>query len=52
MDKIDLTLYGFDDFYKNQIVNNDNENIIPARITAVHKDLYKIVTNQGEKMLG
>jgi len=49
MDKIDLTLYGFDDFYKNQIVNNDNENIIPARITAVHKDLYKIVTNQGDK---
>ncbi len=42
--------YGYTDFYKEQIqaFMVSDKDLIPARITEVHKEQYKIVTEFGE----
>lgn len=48
---INLKNYGYTNFYERQVEQLKvlEEGLIPARVTAVHKEQYKIVTEQGEK---
>ncbi|WMM24972.1 ribosome small subunit-dependent GTPase A [Tissierella sp. MB52-C2] len=43
--------YGFTDYFKNQIelINEDKDDLIPARITEVHKEMYTIIYDNIEK---
>ena len=43
--------YGFTDYFKNQIelINGDRDDLIPARITEVHKEVYTIIYDNIEK---
>jgi len=45
---INLEHYGFTHFYKNQIDSSTESDVIAARITAVHKNIYKIISENGE----
>jgi len=42
--------YGYDDFFENKVnqLNISSTDLIPARVTEVHKEQYKIVTECGE----
>lgn len=41
--------YGYTEFYQNQIQTlNMSDELIPARVTEVHREQYKIVTELGE----
>jgi ribosome biogenesis GTPase / thiamine phosphate phosphatase len=50
MNNNNIEKYGYDDFFKNQInqFNGFSKDLIPGRITAVHKEQYKLVTEYGE----
>ncbi|WP_353095382.1 ribosome small subunit-dependent GTPase A [Tissierella praeacuta] len=43
--------YGFTDFFKNQIklINIDKDDLVPARVTEVHKEMYTIIYDNMEK---
>lgn len=41
---IDLTIYG----YRETMRQNDNPDLIPARVTATHKERYELVCTHGE----
>lgn len=43
---IDLKQYGYTDFFSSQA--EDMGSYIPARVTEVHRQLYKVVSNYGE----
>lgn len=43
---IELKNYGYTHFYESQ--TSDNNSLIPARIIAVHRELYKIISLHGE----
>jgi len=43
---IDLINYGYKQFYMEE--ENDNSDFIPARVTEVHRELYKIISQYGE----
>ena len=43
---IELTNYGYTHFF--DIKDNDNTELIPARVTEVHRKLYKVVSQYGE----
>lgn len=47
--KINLESYGYDEFFKNQIDNINNNELIPARIIEVQKDQFKVVSENGYK---
>ncbi|MBC8060428.1 MAG: ribosome small subunit-dependent GTPase A [Clostridiaceae bacterium] len=50
MDKNNMQKYGYDDFFQNQVnkLNISLTELVPARITAVHKEQYSLVTDCGE----
>ena len=50
MSKARFVSYGYTEFYKEQIVklNIDEKEFFPARVIAVHRERYKIVTEFGE----
>lgn len=43
--------YGFTDFFRNQIelINIDKDNLVPARVIEVHKEMYTIIYDNMEK---
>jgi len=43
---IELSKYGYTHFF--DIEGNDNNELIPARVTEVHRKLYKVVSQHGE----
>lgn len=46
---MDLQQYGFTDFFKQQITAQDRELfLIPARVSAVHKETYELLSEYGE----
>jgi ribosome biogenesis GTPase len=51
MSTIDMRNFGYTSFYERQIeeLNIQGEELIPGRVTEVHKEQYKIVTEYGEK---
>lgn len=50
MNKEKFESYGYTEFYKKQIreLDIDEKQFFPARVTAVHRERYKIVTEFGE----
>lgn len=50
MNKIDIEKYGYNDFYKKQteLLGEEVKELIPARVTEVHREQYEIVTSFGE----
>lgn len=50
MNNITIENYGYTEFYKKQIeeLNLIEEDLIPARVTEVHREQYKIITEFGE----
>ena len=42
---IDLTKYGFTERYEIEV---NMEGCIPARVTEVHREMYKVVSGKGE----
>lgn len=46
----DIEKYGYINFFENQVnqLNIASEDLIPGRITAVHKEQYRLVTEYGE----
>lgn len=50
MNKNNLENYGYTSFYESQVeqLGMSEGDLMPARVTEVHKEQYKIVTKQGE----
>jgi len=50
MNNNNIEKYGYDDFFENKVnqLNVSSADLIPARVTEVHKEQYKIVTEYGE----
>ena len=50
MSEYNIKEYGYDDFFESQVkkLNIASESLIPARITAVHKEQYKLFSEYGE----
>lgn len=47
---MDLQQLGFTDFFENQITTDDIElSLIPARVSAVHKESYELISEYGER---
>ena len=45
---VNLTQYGYTPFFMSQIHNNEEGNLVPARIIAVHRNFYRAVSSHGE----
>ncbi|MDU5081819.1 ribosome small subunit-dependent GTPase A [uncultured Tissierella sp.] len=47
----DIENYGFTNYFSNQIelINGDKDDLVPARITEVHKEMYTIMYDNIEK---
>lgn len=50
MENRNIESYGYTDFYKEKVkaLNIEDEELIPARVVAVHREQYKIVSEFGE----
>ena len=45
---INLAQYGYTPFFMSQVKDNAEDNIVPARVIAVHRAFYKVVSANGE----
>lgn len=50
MENINIENYGYTDFYKEKVkeLNIEDKGLIPARVVAVHREQYKIISEFGE----
>lgn len=51
MNNKNMESFGYTDFYQQQVdrLNLEDKDLVPARVTEVHREQYKIVTVHGEK---